>query len=164
MVPPGFDKVVEHPWKISRREGTKANQNTTLSVARSTTTTNNGPTTAGRRTDTATSTESESAAASASTRSTSYFFYQIRVCLRVRLGVHIARGCVTTLSCIPSVSSYYYVGGADAGDEGALWIVKPSDSSRGRGVYLLRELGELAYDRLSIVQRWTHPSHVVEER
>eukprot|EP00752_Nemacystus_decipiens_P002161 g2058.t1 len=45
-------------------------------------------------------------------------------------------------------------GGTDAGDEGALWIVKPSDSSRGRGVYLLRELGELAYDRLSIVQRY----------
>lgn len=45
-------------------------------------------------------------------------------------------------------------GTTDAGDEGALWIVKPSDSSRGRGVYLLRELGELAYDRLSIVQRW----------
>ncbi|CAN0382130.1 unnamed protein product, partial [Ectocarpus sp. 12 AP-2014] len=42
----------------------------------------------------------------------------------------------------------------DAGDEGALWIVKPSDSSRGRGVYLLRELRELAYDRLSIVQRY----------
>lgn len=74
MVPPGFDKVVEHPWKVSRREGTKANQNTTLSVGRSTTTTNKGPTTAGRRTDTATSTESESAAASASTRSTNYFF------------------------------------------------------------------------------------------
>ncbi|CAM9772568.1 unnamed protein product [Ectocarpus fasciculatus] len=45
-------------------------------------------------------------------------------------------------------------GKTDAGEEGALWIVKPSDSSRGRGVYLLRELGELAYDRLSIVQRY----------
>ncbi|CAM9756358.1 unnamed protein product, partial [Hapterophycus canaliculatus] len=44
-------------------------------------------------------------------------------------------------------------GAEDAGDGGALWIVKPSDSSRGRGVYLLRELGELAYDRFSIVQR-----------
>lgn len=49
----------------------------------------------------------------------------------------------------------WHEGKTDAGDEGALWIVKPSDSSRGRGVYLLRELGELAYDRLSIVQRWT---------
>lgn len=49
---------------------------------------------------------------------------------------------------------FYFAGGTDAGDEGAQWIVKPSDSSRGRGVYLLRELGELAYDRLSIVQRW----------
>lgn len=46
-----------------------------------------------------------------------------------------------------------FLGGADAGDEGAQWIVKPTDSSRGRGVYLLRELRELAYDRLSIVQR-----------
>lgn len=63
-----------------------------------------------------------------------------------------------TLTCIPnSVSSKHSTdmkGETDAGDEGALWIVKPSDSSRGRGVYLLRELGELAYDRLSIVQRW----------
>lgn len=45
-------------------------------------------------------------------------------------------------------------GGGDAGDGGAMWIVKPSDSSRGRGVYLLRGLEELAYDRPSIVQRY----------
>lgn len=44
--------------------------------------------------------------------------------------------------------------GGDAGDGSAMWIVKPSDSSRGRGVYLLRELEELAYDRPSIVQRY----------
>lgn len=44
--------------------------------------------------------------------------------------------------------------GGDSGDGGAMWIVKPSDSSRGRGVYLLRELEELAYDRPSIVQRY----------
>ena len=35
-----------------------------------------------------------------------------------------------------------------------MWIVKPRDSSRGRGVYLLRGLEELAYDRPSIVQRY----------
>lgn len=44
--------------------------------------------------------------------------------------------------------------GDDTGDGGALWIVKPSDSSRGRGVYLLRELGELAYGQMSVVQRY----------
>lgn len=32
--------------------------------------------------------------------------------------------------------------------------MKPADSSRGRGIYLLRELGELAYDQPSIVQRY----------
>lgn len=42
----------------------------------------------------------------------------------------------------------------DSGDAGALWIVKPTDSSRGRGIYLLRELRELAYEQPSIVQRY----------
>lgn len=43
----------------------------------------------------------------------------------------------------------------DAGGEGgAEWIIKPSGLSRGRGVYLLRDLEELAYDQMSIVQRY----------
>lgn len=65
-------------------------------------------------------------------------------------------GALLKNSTFPAKPKRCIGGTIDAGDEGALWIVKPSDSSRGRGVYLLRELGELAYDRLSIVQRWSH--------
>lgn len=44
--------------------------------------------------------------------------------------------------------------GDDGSGHGALWIVKPNDSSRGRGIYLLRDLAELRYDQPSVVQRY----------
>ena len=38
------------------------------------------------------------------------------------------------------------------------WICKPADMSRGRGIIIIRELGELQYDTNSIVQQYiTHP-------
>ena len=42
-------------------------------------------------------------------------------------------------------------GGGSANDR-TIWICKPSDSSRGRGVFLIRDLNELAYDQQYIAQ------------
>ena len=40
-----------------------------------------------------------------------------------------------------------------AQEEKAIWICKPSDSSRGRDIFLLRELSDLIYDQQCIVQQ-----------
>lgn len=37
---------------------------------------------------------------------------------------------------------------------GALWICKPTDSSRGRNIFLLRDLRHLTYDMPILVQRY----------
>eukprot|EP00049_Salpingoeca_infusionum_P016803 m.348748 g.348748 ORF g.348748 m.348748 type:complete len:440 (-) comp16148_c1_seq8:1894-3213(-) len=38
--------------------------------------------------------------------------------------------------------------------EDAVWICKPSDSSRGRGIYLFKSLDDLQYDATCVVQRY----------
>ncbi|KAJ3158002.1 putative tubulin polyglutamylase ttll2 [Geranomyces variabilis] len=37
---------------------------------------------------------------------------------------------------------------------GALWICKPADASRGRGIFVFRNLGELMYDCSAVLQRY----------
>jgi tubulin polyglutamylase TTLL2 len=39
-------------------------------------------------------------------------------------------------------------------DPSAVWICKPADLSRGRGISLLRDINELTYDGLAVVQRY----------
>ncbi len=46
-------------------------------------------------------------------------------------------------------------------DKVSVWILKPRDLSRGRGIYLLRRLEELRYDSAAVVQRYIHQPHLI---
>lgn len=39
-------------------------------------------------------------------------------------------------------------------DTRQIWICKPTDLSRGRGIFLISDIGELVYDQQSIIQRY----------
>lgn len=41
--------------------------------------------------------------------------------------------------------------------EGAIWIVKPSDLAQGKKIYVLSDINNLYYDRLSVVQKYIEP-------
>ncbi|KAJ3136051.1 putative tubulin polyglutamylase ttll2 [Geranomyces variabilis] len=46
------------------------------------------------------------------------------------------------------------VGRGGGRNGGALWICKPADASRGRGIFVFRNLGELMYDCSAVLQRY----------
>ncbi len=40
--------------------------------------------------------------------------------------------------------------------KGNLWIMKPAKSSRGRGIYVVSDIGDISYGELSIIQNYIH--------
>jgi hypothetical protein len=53
-----------------------------------------------------------------------------------------------------ALSIYQPGGGDSAASKSALWICKPADLSRGRGIFIFRDLGELMYDCNAVVQQY----------
>eukprot|EP00760_Papus_ankaliazontas_P024358 PhM_4_TR2261/c0_g1_i1/m.15705/K16600/TTLL2; tubulin polyglutamylase TTLL2 len=52
---------------------------------------------------------------------------------------------------------------ADGGTN-AVWICKPSELSRGRKIFVFRDIGELLYDCSSVVQRYVHNPLLIDGR
>lgn len=46
-------------------------------------------------------------------------------------------------------------------DASQYWICKPADMSRGRGIFIIRELGELQYDTNSVVQQYISQPYLI---
>jgi tubulin polyglutamylase TTLL2 len=55
--------------------------------------------------------------------------------------------------CVPTEYKKFFHEDEEAGRKG-IWICKPTDLSRGRGISVFRNLHELVYDTSSIVQKY----------
>jgi hypothetical protein len=67
---------------------------------------------------------------------------------------------IPTTYCLPNEYKQFleqFMRGIESGKKDSIWICKPTDLSRGRGISVINNLDDLRYEQQSVIQEYIQP-------